>query len=192
LVKSSFRTGALLPRTSSRNNERYRSSHSNNSFSAASQAVVEEAERVQAPCDRGSDATHVAAVRTYSRTATARRRGSPNKQASVSSRCRTTSDLAGTQTQSVAPTQPSGVSARVITPTIAHSAARGQDFLDPRLRDILRNHARKYKFFPIVTPLKADNWERRIMEAGLEEAYGNIPNCIRYGFSHGLDRAQAA
>jgi hypothetical protein len=30
------------------------------------------------------------------------------------------------------------------------------------------------------------------MEAGLEEAYGDIPNCIRYGFSHGLDRAQAA
>jgi hypothetical protein len=30
------------------------------------------------------------------------------------------------------------------------------------------------------------------MEAGLKEAYGDIPNCIQYGFSHGLDRAQTA
>jgi hypothetical protein len=44
----------------------------------------------------------------------------------------------------------------------------------------------------MVTPLKADNWERRIKEAGLEEAYGDIPNGIQYGFSHGLDRAQTA
>ncbi|KAJ7306181.1 hypothetical protein DFH08DRAFT_976110 [Mycena albidolilacea] len=167
-----FAQGALLPRNSSRNNERYRSSHSNKSFSAALQAVVE-AEWVQAPRDRGSDAMHAAT-------------------ASVSSKHRTTSHLAGTRTQSVAPIRPSGVSAHAITPTAARSAARGQDFLDPRLRDILHNHARKSEFFPIITPLKADNWERRIMEAGLEEACGDILNCIRYGFSHGLDRAQAA
>jgi hypothetical protein len=60
------------------------------------------------------------------------------------------------------------------------------------LRDILRNRARRSELFPIITPLKADKWERRIRDAGLEEAYGDIPNCIRYGFSHGLDRALAA
>jgi hypothetical protein len=197
MVKNSFRAGALLPRTSSCNNARYHSNHSNNSFSAAIQEAVEEAERAQvqvaqASRGQGSGVTHAAAVHTYSRIATATRRGSPNGQANVSSRRRTTYGHAGTRTQSDAPIRPSGWSAHAITYTAARSAARGQDFLDPRLQDILRNPARKSELFPIVTPLKADNWERRIKEAGLEETYGDIPNGIRYGFSHGLDRAQAA
>jgi hypothetical protein len=69
---------------------------------------------------------------------------------------------------------------------------RGQDSLDPWLQDILRNPARKSKLFLIVTPLKADNLERWIKKAGLEEAYSDILNCIHYSFSNGLDRAQAA
>jgi hypothetical protein len=82
--------------------------------------------------------------------------------------------------------------ARATTFTVAHSVALGQDSLDPRLQDILCNPACKSKIFPIVTPLKADNWERQIKEAELEATYGDIPNCICYGFSHGLDRAQTA
>jgi hypothetical protein len=60
------------------------------------------------------------------------------------------------------------------------------------MQAILHSPIHRSRFFPIVTPLKADNWERRIKEAGLEAEYGDIPNCIQYSFSHGLDRTQAA
>jgi hypothetical protein len=65
--------------------------------------------------------------------------------------------------------------------------AQGQVLLDARLQAILRNSAQRAEFFPIVTPLKADAWARRIEQAGLGERFGNVPDGIRYGLSHGLD-----
>ena len=56
---------------------------------------------------------------------------------------------------------------------------------------IPRSAALPADLFPIVTPLKADRWQHWIAEAGLEEGYGDVPDGIRLGFAHGLDRSLA-
>jgi hypothetical protein len=63
---------------------------------------------------------------------------------------------------------------------------------DARLQAILRSSAQRAELFPIVTTLKADAWERRIEQAGLVERFGDVPDSIRYGFSHGLDSSRRA